>query len=1215
MTILNKLSCALIFIATAVAQNVVTQHYDIARSGQNVSETTLTPANVNTNSFGRLFSVPVQGYVFAQPLYMSNLTIPGLGQHNVVFIATEHDSVYAFDADTNGGANATPLWQITLLDAAHGAAAGATTEPSGSVSTQDINPEIGITGTPVIDPTTGTMYLVGQTVENGIPIQRLHALDVTSGAEKFGGPVTLAGSVPGTGNGSSGGVLKFDPKWQNNRAGLLLLNGIVYVAFGSHGDNGPWHGWIFGYNAKTLAQTGVFCTTSNGIGSGVWMAGSGLAADVVDPVNSPFGRLFAATGNGSYSATIPYTNTMSYGDDLLRLDLTNGVPKVTDAFTPYNQQQLSSSDADLASGGILVLPNQTTGGHTHLLLQAGKQGTLYLVDRDNMGDFGAADNVVQEITGQIKGLWSMPAYWNNNVYVWGNGDHLKAFSLSNGLLSATPTSVGSETSQFPGSTATVSANGNTNGIVWNIQSDAYGSNGPAILLAHDATNVATTLYSSNQNATRDFPGNAVKFTVPVVINSKVYVGGQNQVSVYGLLNGAQQIAAPVIQPATETFSGSISVTMSDSTSGASIYYTTDGTLPTEASNLYTGPFSVTSTTTIRAIATLTGFLGSPVTLVTYTSQAQVAAPVFSPSPGTYTSAQAVTISDPTAGTVIYYTLDGTTPTTSSAVYSGPIQITSSSTINAIATATGQQNSPTSTANYSIQLGGTGINFGNGFSTAATSMQFNGSTGLDDSRLQLTNGGAKEAGSAFYNTPVSIQNFTNDFAFQLSNPNGDGMTFTIQGQGPTALGASGGGLGYGPASTGGSGGIPNSVAIKFDLYSNAGEGSNSTGIYLNGVIPTLPAVSLANTGINLHSGDTMQVHMTYDGTTLAMTITDAVVNKSFAVSWQVNIPSAVGASAAYVGFTGGSGSYTASQKIMTWTYVTTAPQTATPIMSPIGGTYMPPQSVTITDATPGASIFYTLDGTTPSSASKAYTGPIALSADTTVVSAIAIGAKSSSVASATYNLMDFSMSASPASLTVAAGSSGTTKISVVPVNGFNGSVALSASGLPSGVTASFSPTSTTGSSTLTLTVAANTASGKSNITVSGVAGTLTRTKTVALTIPAPQTQVTAPTFSPVGGTYTTPQSVTISDATPNSKIYYTLDGTTPTTSSAVYSAPIQVSSSLTVKAMAAAAGLTNSPVSSVTYSIQTTQTGINFGTGFSGAQSTMQFNGTTTLDSS
>jgi hypothetical protein len=453
----------------AIAQvSVTTWRNDISRTGQNLNETILTPSNVNATQFGKLFSQPVDGYVYAQPLYLPNVTINGT-THNIVYVATENDSVYAFDADTNGGTNANPLWFASMLSTAHGAAAGATTVSSSYVGT-DIVPQIGITGTPVIDPTTGTLYVVAATLEGSNFLLRLHALNVTSGAEKFGGPVVITATVPGTGNGSSGGSLTFDPEWQNQRPGLLLLNGIVYVGFASHGDGGPWHGWIFGYNAATLQQTGVFCTSPNGGGAGVWMAGGGLAADVVDPVNHPYGRMFIPTGNGDFTATTPYASGMDYGDSILNLDLTNGVPTIKDDFTPAGQAQLDAYDGDQGSGGLLILPNQTAGSYPHLLVQAGKSGTVYLLNRDNLGGYNTAgDQVVQEITYDVGvvGTWSMAAYWKGNIYYWGQQDTLRAIPLlSNGLLQTSPSAVSSETYGYPGANPVISANGDTEGIVW-----------------------------------------------------------------------------------------------------------------------------------------------------------------------------------------------------------------------------------------------------------------------------------------------------------------------------------------------------------------------------------------------------------------------------------------------------------------------------------------------------------------------------------------------------------------------------------------------------------------------------------------------------------------------------------------------------------------------------------------------------------------------------
>src|SRR5258706_2641618 len=344
------LGCAILCALSSTAKsqvNVTTHHNDIARTGANTAETILTPQNVNTTQFGKLFSHPVDGQVYAQPLYVAGVTM-GAGKvqsgitHNVILVATEHDSVYAFDADNTTGANANPLWAISLLDSAHGATSGATTLPSDDVGNAALLGEIGITSTPVIDPATHTIYVLGVTRESvgaGCSassycyVHRLHALDITTGAEKFGGPTTLSGSVAGLGTGSSGGILKFDSKWHLSRAGLLLLNGIVYMSFASHNDNGPWHGWIFGYNAATMQQTGAWCASPNGSNGGIWLSGGGLAAEVIDPVNHPYGRMYTATGKGTFDAAPPDTNNQDFGDFLIKLDWANGLPTMNSAGT------------------------------------------------------------------------------------------------------------------------------------------------------------------------------------------------------------------------------------------------------------------------------------------------------------------------------------------------------------------------------------------------------------------------------------------------------------------------------------------------------------------------------------------------------------------------------------------------------------------------------------------------------------------------------------------------------------------------------------------------------------------------------------------------------------------------------------------------------------------------------------------------------------------
>lgn len=1060
--------------------SVTTWHNDIGRTGQNLNETILNLSDVNATQFGKLFSQAVDGYVYAQPLYLSNVTVNGQS-HNVVYVATENDSVYAFDADSNGGSNASPLWFASMLSTAHGAATGAATVSSTYVGT-DIQPQVGITGTPVIDPSSGTLYVVSATLEGSTFVQRLHALDVTSGAEKFGGPVVITASVPGTGNGSVNGTLTFDPEWENQRPALLLLNGIVYVGFASHGDNGPWHGWLFGYNAKTLAQTGVFCDSHNGLGGGMWMSGAGLAADVVDPLNHPYGRMFVATGNGDYTASSPYTNNMDYGDSILDLDLTNGVPTVADEFTPYNQQTLDYSDTDQASGGVMLLPTQSSGANPYLLTQVGKSGTLYLLNQNNLGGYNTAGDQVLEETADavgVNGAWSTAAYWNDTVYYWGVNDTLKAFPLSSGQLgAASGTSL--EHYNYPGATPSISANGNSQGIVWSLETDGYYAQYPAVLMAHNAANPAVTLYSSNTNIARDNPGPAVKFAVPTVANGKVYAGTETQLSVYGLLNGQQVAALPTIAPGSQNFSGSISVTIADTTANSTIYYTLDGTTPSSASTVYTGPITLTGTATVQAIASASGYLQSAVATASYVNVTQATPPVLTPGGGTYSAAVQVAMSDSTAGAAIYYTTDNSTPTKASNLYTAPITVSATETVNAIAIAPGLANSAVTSATYTLTTGQTGINFTTGFADTNGIVLLNGSTDLDDSRLQLTNGAQGEAGSAWFYQQVNVQSFTTEFSFQLSTPNGDGITFAIQGNSVSALGAPGGGLGYAN--------IPSSMAVKFDLYSNAGEGSDSTGLYVNGAAPTVPAINLSNTGINLHSGDTMDVVLSYNGTTLTMTITDLVTAATYSTSWAIDIPLTVGGNTAWVGFTGGTGGSTSSQKILTWTYAlgsSTPPVAAAPTFSPAGGSYSGPQSVTLSDTTSGTTIYYTTDGSTPTTASTEYTTPIAIGT-TETLSAIAVkaGYTNSAVSTATYIL---------------------------------------------------------------------------------------------------GTALPAPTFSVASGIYSTAQTVSI-NGTPGSAIYYTTNGTTPTASSTAYSGPITVSTTETIEAIAVETGYINSPVASASYTL-------------------------------
>jgi hypothetical protein len=492
-----------------------------------LNETILTPGNVSVSGFGKLFSHPADGDIYAQPLYVPNVTISGLGTHNVVYVATQHDSVYAFDADNKAGLNSAPLWHRSFIRPGR----GITTVSSSDVSCTDIVPEIGITSTPVIDAISGTMYLIAKTKENGKFFQRLHALDITSGAERPSSPVVIRAKVKGSGDGSNNGIVSFDALLEGQRPGLLLQDGGVYIGWASHCDNGPYHGWVMSYDEISLAQTGVWNSTPNGGLGGLWQSGTGLAAD------SSF-NLFFATGNGTYDGK---KGGDDFSDTVIKLALPAGRDRfsVTDWFTPYNQSDLSKIDSDVGSGGALLLPDQgQSAPHEFLLVQVGKSGSIYLIDREHLGHFNSKNNnqIVQDMEKAIGGLWATPAWWNNNVYFGGSNDYLRQYTfdptqglLSNGAVYATATYFG-----FPGPSPSISANGAADAIVWALQTDNYGS-GSATLHAYDATNVGTELYNTGQNFSRDDPGGSVKFTVPTITNGKVYVPASHRLTVYGLL--------------------------------------------------------------------------------------------------------------------------------------------------------------------------------------------------------------------------------------------------------------------------------------------------------------------------------------------------------------------------------------------------------------------------------------------------------------------------------------------------------------------------------------------------------------------------------------------------------------------------------------------------------------------------------------------------------
>ncbi len=510
--------CLTLASTSAAHAQVLTAQYDNARTGATLHEKILTPTNVNARTFGKLYSLTVDGDVFAQPLYVPALTFPNLGKRNVVFAATEHDSVYAFDANSP---HDTPLWHVSFLDPAH----GITTLTDRDVQCPFITPEVGITPTPVIDPTTRTLYVLARTKENGAFVQKLHALDILTGHERPNSPVTITASVPGKGDGSENGKLTFDPLKENPRAALLLLNGNVYLTWASSCDVAPYHGWVMAYDAHTLRQRAVFNTSPDGDDAGIWQSDTGPSVDEA-------GNIYLATGNGNFNANQP--NGRNYGDTLLKLHLDGPNLALRDYFTPHNQKDLDSHDWDLGSQGPVLLGTQP-GPHPHLLVIAGKEGKLYLLDRDHLGRFheGSDPDVLQSI--KTKDAYGAASTWNNNVYFTDRSDITRQFTLSSAHLTqkAATTAMPS-----PAATPVVSANGNTNAILWVASTkewDETHMDRPAILHAYDATNITHELYNSEQNSARDRANNTVRFAIPTIADGRVYLGTRGHLDVYGLL--------------------------------------------------------------------------------------------------------------------------------------------------------------------------------------------------------------------------------------------------------------------------------------------------------------------------------------------------------------------------------------------------------------------------------------------------------------------------------------------------------------------------------------------------------------------------------------------------------------------------------------------------------------------------------------------------------
>jgi len=515
-TPLGKIETESILTVTSASSGfdgVFMYRYDETGAGQNRFETILNPSNVRSATFGKLFAAPTDGYVYAQPLYVPSVAIPDQGVHNVLYAASENDTIFAFDADSG-----MELFRKNLGPSV----------PARELTCKEMGPSIGITGTPVIDPKTRTLYVAARTYENGVNSFRLHALDTATGNEKSGSPVLITATLPGRGGGSEDGKLTFDAANQLQRPGLLLLDGRVVVAFGSLCDRGTFHGWLFLYDSSSLAQTAVFVTTPDGHHGGIWQAGGSPAVDAA-------GNIYAISGDGEFDA-----NQLGpdYGDTIMKLKLNeSGKVMPDDYFTPYDQREMDVENSDLGSSGPMILPDQL-GQHSHLLFGASKGGAIYLLDRDDMGEYLTSSN--SQIVQCLSNLFSTKihtssGYWSNEAGQWifisSVEGKLESFSLSHGLLSSIPDSETSMTFSYPGVTPVISSNGDSDGIVWALE------NFSGVLRAFSATDLTKELYNSNEAKNgRDRAERGVQFYVPVVANGKVYFGSRGHVYAYGLLH-------------------------------------------------------------------------------------------------------------------------------------------------------------------------------------------------------------------------------------------------------------------------------------------------------------------------------------------------------------------------------------------------------------------------------------------------------------------------------------------------------------------------------------------------------------------------------------------------------------------------------------------------------------------------------------------------------
>ncbi len=888
-------SVFVILVATSALHgaDVLTYHNDNASSGQNLAETLITPANVNVSTFAKRFSTLVDGQVYAQPLYKAGVVVAGganAGTHDLVFVATQHDSLYAIDANSG-----LVVWQTSFLSSGLAGATSITTMPQGDTGSGDISVEVGICGTPVIDPATNFLYVAAKTKQivsniTASPhyVYTLYKVNITNGNATpnanivsslvIADTVNVNGSNTythrtnatatavqdpfsvGTGYGGEavnlGGQSRvyFNAQREMNRPGLVLLNGRIYIAFASHGDNGPYHGWLLAYDKVTLALAGALNTTPNGGLGGIWQGGGIPAVD-------DDGNFYFETGNGSFTSSTGvgvFPTNGNYGDCFVKVSLdatTNQASqnkngwglKVADFFSPFNNAALDSVDRDLGSGGCIVLPDSAGNAtYPHLLMGAGKEGKIYLINRDNMGKYDSTtDHVIQTqaySTGTphmgVNSSFGTPAFFNGTLYYVGSGDKGKTFNVANAAFSTSVVKETPDSFAFTGSTPSISANGVTNGVMWTLD---RGSNQ---LRAYAANDISNELWTSAQAAGgRDTLGSVVKFSVATVADGHVFVGTSNALVNYG---PPQPPTAPPDAPsalaATPVSGIQIDLNWTDNADnedGFKVEQSPDGSTFTEIANLGVNAtsYSVTGLEVSTPYYFRVRAFNSFATL-SFSGYTNIASSV----------------------------TDGTTPT---------------------------------------------LDFSSGFASAAPLLNFVGGASINGTRLRITDGGGSEARASWTKNTQSVAKFTTQFTFQITAGNGfaDGFTFCLQSAGNNTVGAPGGGMGYQ--------GIGTSVALKFDTYSNV----STTGIYTNGAAPNdnAPAsIDMLADGIDLHSGHVFSVALAYDGTTLTQRVSDNTTGAVFTHNYTVNIPSFTG-STAYLGFTGGTGGETTTQDILTWSY--------------------------------------------------------------------------------------------------------------------------------------------------------------------------------------------------------------------------------------------------------------------------------------------------------